>query len=91
MKKIAFVLAVVAALVGCRSQSGQRAKGFEPKPGQELLIRSRVLENNTMTFVKMTYEEALLFRPLDTVWVNLETHKVDDTCRSAMKCVLFAH
>lgn len=51
-------------------------------------IRVRILENNTVTHVDIPSSEEKLYKPNDTIWINLSTHKIDDIDTSAMKAVI---
>lgn len=51
-------------------------------------FRATVLENNTITQVAVSRLQADLYTTYDTVWVNLDTHTIDDSSDSAMQCVL---
>lgn len=50
--------------------------------------RAEVLENNTITYVNMTYNERQVYYPKDSVWVDLATHRINDTADNTMRCVL---
>ncbi len=50
--------------------------------------RAQVMENNTITVVKMTLDERLFYRDGDSVWVDLGTHRVNDTMENTMLCRL---
>lgn len=54
-------------------------------------VRAVVLENNTVTYCNIPSNLSNLFKENDTVWLNLDTHQIDDTCDSAMKAVLFSN
>lgn len=47
-----------------------------------------VLENNTVSFVRIPIGLDSVYRISDTVWVNMETHRIDDTCSTTMMCVI---
>ena len=53
--------------------------------------RVHVLENGTISYVNFTPDNQQVFTYGDSVWVNLATHQIDDTCSSAMMCVIGAN
>lgn len=57
----------------------------DPKSGR---IKVRILESNTVTLLKVDEQEFNSLERRDSVWVNLDTHVIDDTCNTAMKCVV---
>lgn len=81
MKRIWIALALSAA-IGCNVHQPEQSKG-------DLTVRVKVLENGTMTYVTLNNKEARMLRPLDTVWVDLAKHVVDDTCNTALKAVIY--
>lgn len=54
----------------------------------DYVCRAKVLESNTIVILKVTANQRNLLNQYDTVWVNMITHKIDDTCNTAMKCVI---
>lgn len=50
--------------------------------------RILVLENNTVSYVNIPKGLDSVFTYNDTVWVNMLTHRIDDTDSFTMKCVL---
>lgn len=51
--------------------------------------RARVLENRTITYVNIPADMRDIYRPCDTVWVNLTTHMIDDTAENTMQCTIY--
>lgn len=47
-----------------------------------------VLENNTVTHLNLMQRQWNITKVNDTVWVDLNTHTINDTCNTAMKCVV---
>lgn len=47
-----------------------------------------VLENGTTTHVDMNFSEFMLHTDMDSVWVDLSTHRIDDNSEATMMCVL---
>lgn len=79
---LAFVF-ILASFASCSSS--------EPTPAPITAVytwRAKVLENNTITRVNMQYDERQSYNPHDSVWVNLDTHQVDDTAENTMLCEL---
>jgi len=83
------LLFVLITLRACESRSGHR-KRIPPivQMSSTVPTRVKIIENGTISYVNLTPEEEKVYRPADTVWVNLETHKVDDTCSTTMKGVI---
>lgn len=50
--------------------------------------RAQVVENGTITHVDMVGTERFTYLMGDSVWVNMDTHRVDDTAQNSMLCVL---
>lgn len=86
MKTLLSFLIGSLLLVSC-SESGKRV------PKKEGIVtvfvaKATVLENNTKTLVYLNKNEFSMMNVNDTVWVDLDTHNIDDTCRTAMKVVV---
>jgi hypothetical protein len=78
---------IMVSATSCTSGSGQR-----PSRNVTLLApatRVKVLETRSIDYVKLDSFELKVYRALDTVWVNLATHKIEST-EYATKCVLYA-
>lgn len=60
-----------------------------PVPHQLTTVRIKVLENSTISYVRLDSIELSVVYPLDSIWVNLATHRMDDTCNTTMRCVVF--
>lgn len=52
------------------------------------VVAVRILENGTITHCELTSVQRGILKNIDTVWLNLETHQIDDTCSTTMKAVL---
>ena len=54
------------------------------------VMKAKVLEGNGqfVTYAKLDSFQQQVFKPKDTVWLNMETHLIDDTCTTAMGVVL---
>lgn len=74
----------LAMLASCSNDKGQ------PLTSEQLQYhwRAQVMENNTITPVYMTMGERLLYEAGDSVWVDLRTHRVNDTSENTMLCRL---
>lgn len=92
MKKTFIGLVCLLTLLSCGSRSGNRQTTSEPDekkvPKVSAVYRVKILENGTISYCNLTLDEQLSMHPLDTVWVNLATHRIDDTCTTAMKGVI---
>ena len=64
------------------------SKGLEVFVDTLQLARIKVLENGTVTYVLLDWMERASLRVGDTVWVDLATHMINDTCSTAMKAKL---
>ena len=79
MKKLLLMVAIAFSIASC--QETTRVAPFKIK-------RVVVLENNTISFVHVPTGLDSVYRINDTVWVNLITHRIDDTCNTTMKALL---
>jgi len=50
--------------------------------------RAKVLENNTITFVRIPDYLSKVYSYGDTVWVDMAKHIIDDTSDVTMQCVI---
>ena len=84
-KLICLLLSILAVLAtSCGTDN-------TPKNNQITHVwRAKVLENGSIVPVYTTYGECGLYHMTDSVWVNLATHRVDDTCTTTMLCVLIS-
>lgn len=87
---IVFVLVIIGlCMSSCDSKSGKwNQKPPENTSVSVFPVRARVLENSTMSYVDLTFKQKLLFQSGDTIWLNLDTHLVDDTAQFTMKAEL---
>lgn len=53
-----------------------------------VLRRVHVLENGSVSYVIIRPGLDSVYRCYDTVWVNLNTHRIDDTDSTTMLCIL---
>jgi len=79
MKKLLLMVAIAFSIVSC--QETTRVTPFKTK-------RVIVLENNTISFVHIPIGLDSIYRMNDTVWVNLITHRIDDTDNNTMKALI---
>lgn len=70
------MVSIAFSIVSC--QETTRVAPFKTK-------RVVVLENNTISFVHVPIGLDSIYRINDTVWVNLITHRIDDTDDNTMK------
>lgn len=84
---------VLLGLTSCTSASGkkQSVKEYSNSTVLPSLVRIKVLENHTISYVELTTTQQMVYRPLDTVWVNLSTHAIDDTSNYTMAAVLYSN
>ena len=71
------MVAIAISIVSCQ-------EGEPPFKVRRVLV----LENNTVSYVHVPRGLDSVYRNNDTIWVNLETHKIDDTCNTTMMGVL---
>jgi hypothetical protein len=86
MKKIknASIVTLSMLLFSCTGVEVTKTETNQPAS-----LRVKVLENSTITYCDINARERSVLRPLDTIWVNLATHRIDDTCTTAMKAVIY--
>jgi hypothetical protein len=80
MKKLMLMVAIAISIASCQHP--------ESTPPLYKTKRVVVLENNTVSFVRIPTGLDTVYRNNDTVWVNMETHKIDDTSSTTMMCVI---
>ena len=80
MKKLLLMVAIAFSIVSCQHPE-TRVTPFKTK-------RVVVLENNTISFVHVPIGLDSIYRINDTVWVNLITHRIDDTDNNTMKALI---
>jgi len=78
MKKLLLMVAIAFSIVSCQDK---RVAPYKTK-------RVVVLENNTISFVHIPIGLDSIYRVNDTVWVNLITHRIDDTDNNTMKALI---
>lgn len=93
MKQLLFTCLIASIMLSaCTWGSGEDGAMIKaPQPTVVMkTIRAKQLEPQAsiITLVKLTPEEWEHYMPGDTAWVNLETHRIDDTCNTTMACVL---
>ncbi len=52
-------------------------------------VRIKVLENSTISYVRLDTTQLKVLHDQDTIWVNLATHLMDDTCNTTMGSVVY--
>jgi len=82
---ITVVLAVAAIIMVSMTSCTSNASGNAPIYNT---VRIKVLENNTINHLRIPNNLMTVYTYGDTVWVDLERHVLDDTCDSAMQCVI---
>jgi hypothetical protein len=78
MKKFLLMVTIAFSIVSCT----------EPTSPVYKTKRVVILENNTISFVRIPSSLDSVYKVNDTVWVNLVTHKIDDTCNTTMMAVI---
>ena len=79
MRKILLMVAIALSIASCNYP--------ESKPSF-VTKRIVVLENNTVSFIHVPTGLDSIFRYEDTVWVNLLTHRIDDSDSLTMMAVI---
>ena len=79
MKKFLSLVAIALSIVSCEHPESQPQ--FKTK-------RVVILENNTISFVHIPNALDSIYRNEDTVWVNLLTHRIDDSDSLTMMAVI---
>lgn len=79
------ILFVVFVMVSCNDETN-----YDQGPGLVKRVRAKVLENGMITycFIDSQDAEKEIYVPGDTVWLNMQTHMIDDTTENTMKVVL---
>lgn len=73
------MVAIAFSIVSCQHPDSKPT--FKTK-------RVIVLENNTVSFVNIPNHLDSVYRDNDTVWVNMITHRIDDSDSSTMMAVI---
>jgi len=82
LKRIGIVLAIIISIIVALSSCNTESKpAFKTK-------RVVILENNTISFVHIPNTLDSIYRNEDTVWVNLLTHRIDDSDSLTMMAVI---
>lgn len=78
--------------VSCTSGSGNRVPSatanIAEKAAKDSIVRVLVMENQTISFVRIDKNIISAYNNGDVVWVNLATHRIDDVNETAMKAKL---
>jgi hypothetical protein len=69
MKKLLLMAAIAFSIASCNYSESETP--FVTK-------RVLILENNTVTFIHVPRGLDSVYRNEDTVWINLEKHRIDD-------------
>ena len=83
MKKILAIAIAAISLASCKDVNNSGRRPYVVN------LRAKVLESNTITYVRLPVDKFDIYRDKDTVWVNLQNHTIDDTCTTAMQCVIY--
>jgi hypothetical protein len=82
------IIMLIVALAACNHPDS-----FESDLGvqsdQDLIVRAKVVENNTITYCVLTPTERKAVRSGDTVWLDLGSHRINDTADNTMRAVLY--
>jgi hypothetical protein len=79
--------AIVALLILLANQSCTSNASSGNRPAFTT-HRAKVLENNTITFVRIPDYLSKVYGYGDTVWVDMAKHVIDDTSDITMQCVI---
>ena len=82
------LITVVLAVAAIIMVSMTSCSSTEPQSPMFNTFRVKVLENNTISFVRVPKYLSAVYTYGDTVWVNFDRHLIDDTCNTTMQCVL---
>jgi hypothetical protein len=83
LKRVGLLLLIIIGIVVALSSCNHP----ESKP-PFITKRVVVLENNTVSFIHVPKGLDSVYRYEDTVWVNLLTHRIDDSDSLTMMCVI---
>jgi len=83
LKRIAILLAIIISIIVALSS----CEHPESKPLYKIK-RVVILETNTISFVHIPNTLDSIYRNEDTVWVNLLTHRIDDSDSLTMMAVI---
>jgi len=75
------MVAIAFSIVSCQQQTSTPASLLKTR-------RVIVLETNTVSFVYVPNHLDSIYRIDDTVWVNLENHRIDDLDTNTMMSVI---
>lgn len=85
MKKIMLLLSVLATMF-CTSCSMNKKYKYEA--ALEPLVRAKIVESGVITQCRLTSDQKWTLQSGDSVWLDVATHRIDDTARFTMKAVL---
>jgi hypothetical protein len=80
MKKFLSLVAIAISIASCQETTSH----VSPLKTKRVMI----LETNTISFVFVPTALDSIYRNEDTVWVNLETHRIDDLDSNTMMSVI---
>jgi len=94
--KAIVVFIVICVMMGCSdSEEEEFYDQHSPVEAEQIhefkdtvLRRIKILEQNVISYVKLSPEEQDIFRYLDTIWVDLASHTINDTAKQAEICVI---
>jgi hypothetical protein len=83
------LIATVATFTACSnsSASGKFVGSNTIQPNDEVM-RAKVLENSTITYVVLPKAVSNIYHPGDTVWLSLKDHRIHDTDTTTLRAVL---
>lgn len=84
MFSIILIASIISACIKYLLQDEDKAK----ENTEFMTVKVRVLENNTISFVLVPIEMNTVYDKGDTVWINLETHLIDDLSVYTMLAVI---
>jgi len=61
---------------------------YSNDPSLIIHVRAIVLENNTISYCTLDSREKEIYHPGDTVWLDMSTHRINDTSTHTMKVIL---
>lgn len=84
MKPALFTLLLVFIVCAILGKMGYHIAKIETGK----VVKAKVLENATVTYAWLNDEQYSTLKNLDTVWLDLAKHEVNDTAENTMMAVL---
>jgi len=86
MKTLFVICAIICALLTSCSHEAQEVQlnreGIS-NIGEDVLVRAKDINTGDITPVTLSYSESFVYRTFDSVWINLDTHRITQTDNDA--------